>query len=85
MTNLFINKPNDFVVESIEGTVASVPHLKRLDGFPQVTEEYLMHYHTIQLGCISFSCLYAGHCLMQVKVIFDGEADRSKVAIISGL
>lgn len=36
MGSAFINKPKDFVVESIEGLVASVPHLQRLDGFPQV-------------------------------------------------
>jgi len=43
MNSLFINKPSDFVVESIEGAVASVPHLKRLDGFPQVTKELFIH------------------------------------------
>lgn len=43
MNSLFINKPSDFVVESIEGAVASVTHLKRLDGFPQVTKEPFIH------------------------------------------
>ena len=36
MVSYFINRPNDFVLEAIEGAVASVPHLQRLDGFPEV-------------------------------------------------
>jgi hypothetical protein len=52
--NHFHNKAEDVVLEAVEGLVASVPHLQRLDGFPKV------------------------------KVIVDGSADRSKVAVISG-
>lgn len=37
MVSYFINRPNDFVLEAIEGAVASVPYLQRLDGFPEVT------------------------------------------------
>ncbi len=36
MNTVFLNKSNDFVVEAIEGAVACIPHLQRLDGFPQV-------------------------------------------------
>lgn len=31
-----LNKPQDAVCEMLEGLVASVPHLQRLDGFPEV-------------------------------------------------
>ena len=30
-----LNKPQDAVCEMLEGLVASVPHLQRLDGFPE--------------------------------------------------
>ncbi len=51
MVSYFINRPNDFVLESIEGAVASVPYLRRLDGFPEVTSwvsllSIRLHYHT---------------------------------------
>lgn len=36
MVTYFINRSSDFVLECLEGTVASVPYLKRLDGFPEV-------------------------------------------------
>jgi hypothetical protein len=36
MSRKLINKPEDVVVEELEGLVASVPHLAYLDGFPQV-------------------------------------------------
>ena len=41
MSSYFINEPSDFVLESIEGAVASVPYLQRLDGFPEVLEDIL--------------------------------------------
>ena len=50
----FHNKTDAIVLEAVEGLVTSVPHLQRLDGFPEV------------------------------KVVVDGRADRSKVAVISG-
>ena len=50
----FHNRAEDVVLDAVEGLVASVPHLQRLDGFPEV------------------------------KVVVDGSADRSLVAIISG-
>ena len=37
MISYLINKPGDFVLESIEGIVTSVPYLQCLDGFPEVT------------------------------------------------
>ena len=50
----FYNNTEDVVLEALEGLVASVPHLNRLDGFPEV------------------------------KVVVDGDADPTKVAVISG-
>lgn len=32
----FVNDPKDAVIEMLEGMVATIPHLKRLDGFPEV-------------------------------------------------
>ena len=42
MASYFINRPDDFVLESIEGAVASVPYLRRLDGFPEVSSLVLL-------------------------------------------
>jgi len=32
-----LNKPEDAVLEMLDGLVASVPHLQRLDGFPEAS------------------------------------------------
>ena len=79
MARTLINKPDDFVLESIEGAVASIPHLRRLDGFPQVWHVPVDDVpHDLPLLCRS-------HVIdMQVKVVFNVEEDEGKVALISG-
>ena len=52
MISYFINRPNDSVLESIEGAVASVPYLRRLDGFPEVTSWVSLLYKTL----LSYTC-----------------------------
>ena len=37
MGGYFTNKTSDFFLESIEGLVASIPHLRHLNGFPEVS------------------------------------------------
>jgi len=38
-----LNKPEDAVTEMLDGLIASVPHLQRLDGFPEARLAWSEH------------------------------------------
>ena len=51
MGSYFINKSSDFVLESIEGLVASVPYLQRLDSFPEVLADVFYPFRYLDGVC----------------------------------
>ncbi len=82
-----INRPEELVQQAIDGMLLASPHLARLDGYPDVSQTlqhirlFPRHRHTRKAACLS---LCSPLVAMQIKVVVNKHADKSKVALISG-